>query len=84
MLFFEQPNTNTMRQQTRPQERRRPQSLEELRAAALNIVLIAEDIAAGADEIKRRAMSGGWQEEESAYRTLIHLWGLALPQPTDI
>lgn len=73
-----------MRRQTRPQERRRPEGLEELRAAALNIVLIAEDIAAGADEIKRRAMCGGWQDEESAYRTLIHLWSRALPQPTDI
>jgi len=82
MLFFEQPNTKTMRQQKRPQER--PQSLEELRAAALNIVLIAEDIAAGAAEIKRRAICGGWQNEESAYRTLIHLWSRALPQPTDI
>ena len=63
---------------------KRPQSLEELRAAALNIVLIAEEIAAGAPEIKRRAMCGGWQDEERAYRTLIRIWGLALPQPTDV
>ena len=73
-----------MRQQTRPQEPRRPEGLEELRAAALNIVLIAEDIAAAAPEIKRRAMSGGFKDEEGAYLALIRIWGLALPQPTDV
>ncbi len=73
-----------MRQRTRPQESRRPEGLEDLRAAALNIVLIAEDIAAGAPEIKRRAMCGGWEDEERAYRTLIRIWGLALPQPPDV
>lgn len=78
-------NKQPLKMSTQTSKAKRPQSLEELRAAALNIVLVAEDIAAGADEIKRRAMCGGWKDEESAYRTLIRIWSrsLSLPQPPE-
>lgn len=68
---------------TRTTERQKPRrhrdSLEDARGAAYNILAAAQVIADAAPVLARIEATGDAGQIAQAYRTLIRIWGIAVP-----